>query len=242
MNKTVLFRWLAGYFSPRGLKLHFLALLGITITLLTMAGVFYAVRNSFSLLYTQISPLGSHEENPEGWPWFSAAMWFLGAGSIPILNFYRKGLYTLTFHARGIINVLFTIAIPSIIMIGFISPNFNILFHRIFAALAFGGFGLGFLFMGIEHINRDRKKTGDRPSIRLTVQFVTFICFIGAGAGSQVYGMLVGSYPAEGTWYAWALWEWLMFLSIIAMFTLTSMPLLQLASKNMDQDNVHDAS
>ena len=242
MDKMVLYRWLAGHFSPRGLKLHFLALLGITIALLTVAGVFYAGRNSFSLLYTQISPLGSHEENPGGWPWFSAAMWFLGAGSIPILNFYRNGLRALSFRARGIINVLFTIAIPSIIMIGFISPNFNILFHRIFAALAFGGFGLGFLVMGIEHIHRDRKKTGDRPSIRLTAQFVAFICFIGACTGSQVYGMLVGPYPAESTWYAWALCEWLLFFSIIAMFMLTSMPLLQLVDRNMDQDDLHDAS
>jgi hypothetical protein len=240
MDKTVLLRWFAGNISPRGLKVHFIALIGITMALLTMAGVFYAMRNSFSLLYTQISPLGSHEENPWGWPWFSAAMWFLGVGSIPILNLYRKALDILNFKAKIIINLLFTLTIPSIIMIGFIPPNLDILFHRIFAALVFGGFGFGFLFMGIEHINRNRKNTGDRPSTRLTVQFVAFICFIGACIVSQGYGMLVGSYPAEGTWYAWALWEWLIFTGILIMFVLTSMPFLELARQNLDQHETHE--
>jgi len=231
MDATPIRAVLAGRFTPSALRRYLLTMFSATAALVLVAGGFYSSRSTFSLLRTQISPLGSPADNPLGWPFFSFGVWLLSIASIPLWRFYRRALPVLQARVSGVFLVLYLVAIPAVFTIGLVPPELDITAHRVLAATALGGFGLAFFFSGIGFIISKYARNNTRIPAALIAPFIAYFPLIAIGITSQVYAASLGTFPAEDTWYAWALWEWLLFSGIIAMCVFTSLPLAGIVQK-----------
>ncbi len=202
--------------------LDFLVIFGILGLLFLLLSVFtYPPYNNYSIMKDTISFLGSSDadNNPDGWWFFSIALFVFGFMMFPIA-FYRFKRFKLVNKPLALISLLFyIIADIGLILVALIPDNGGVSYfsdlsagrlHNYVSILAFGGFGLAFL-VDLFIFLLDNLKFHYFNAIAWVIVYIIFFIVVGMTAYTQITWSNIcksNCWPGDGI-YSFPLWEWI---------------------------------
>lgn len=225
----IMFEILLGTFTSPLLNYYIAIQLGLFVTLMLVAWLFYSRKNRYSVLRCTMSFLGSPDEvrNPQGWYFFSIAVVWKMLTDIPLMMYFFRYLSKHSIFAAYVSILFYGICIISGIIVGFFpdtekketSGNFFKdlrlgMVHNIAAVLSFGATFIANLTVSIFYLVN--------PYTRLLSEWLPplliFIAAIVGGLFSQIKWQMklkknkkLNPWPGNG-WYSLPLWEWTLFI------------------------------
>jgi len=238
-----------GHFTPRGLACYFLAgyvlIAGLCLTAYGFyQGHYYAGRHPeaapYSIFTSTFSYLGSFDlkKNPEGWFFFSLALWILALFLVPLTQYIGRRMAVINKTGAIVGAGLFLLGAAAIALVGlfpdsgqdFVTDLKYGKIHNLFALVAFAGLVFGPLWFGLMlarfNLFHPRHRSPPHDDARAAFQrpalHLPFLLLVGVLAGAVfflirwefIYRRLgQPHWPGVGL-YAFPLWEWLYILTL----------------------------
>ena len=240
---------LKGHFTPRGLACYFLAgyalIAGLCLTAYGFyQGHYYAGRHPdatpYSVFTSTFSFLGSfdHKKNPEGWVFFSLALWIMALFMLPLTRYINRRMTVISPGGAKTGIRMLLLGAAALALVGvfpdsgqdFVADLHYGKIHNLLALLAFAGLSFGSLWFGLMLARFNPFHPGHRPPhhddaqaafhhpalhlpfVMLGGVLVTAICFL--IRWECIYRRLgQPHWPGVGL-YSFPLWEWLYILTL----------------------------
>jgi hypothetical protein len=193
---------------------YFLGVIAAFFTFLLLAHATFP--RDYCILYESVSTLGVLEENPNGWFFFTAALWIAAIGLVPYYCIIVKLLGPINKALAVIMLILYLLTSIGLFMAGTFqeSGDYHEI-HLISAYFGFGGFFLAGIFtwilVGIKIAKHNGKKT-----LRI-VAYVGAIAALSTGAALFIFHLVVvGDYLGDpyGPFIGFPFTEWLLVITI----------------------------
>ena len=227
---------LNGKFSKHFLTHRFLPIMeGFMAINLLLAWLLFPAELNYNIIDNSISQLGSTQDNPNGWIFFSIGMISWGFLLIPIFLYFHRRLNKICKHTARLGTFFALIGSIFIALIGVV-PDDNIdIFgenlsdiHVIVAVVGFSGLGLGILFYQLPILKDSFFKRGNKQfSLGMVFGAYGLIFLGGIGMGTaEIIKEIEGlGFPGPGL-LSFPFWEWmlLLFFFIFLIFASFFMP------------------
>jgi hypothetical protein len=235
MNKSFLSRLFRGEITRTEQKKFFLPSFCLILLLILIVWILYPAENEYSIMTHTFSFLGSFnsEHNPQWWWIFTIALLMLGFVCIPLVIYLHRRFVKVAAFAARFNTLLLLIGCLGMILVAIFPDAGGIVvgdiewtdIHGKVSLLAFGGFGIGFIFDGIL-LAKDRFKWfphgGEKifDHSKVIWPYLMFIIVVGVAAyfliaWEFIYLQLKAADPTIGshwsaalnTIYSFPLWE-----------------------------------
>jgi len=227
--------YITGNFSKREFT-HIVipALLISFFSFLFLAWVFFPPELNYNIFKNSISHLGSKEDSPNGWYFFSIAIMIWGIQLIPIILYIHRRLKNICKFTTTIGTFFGLLGCIFVFFIGIIIDDSSIIIfdaemsrvHVIVAAIGMGSIGVCILFYYFPIFKDTFFKRGNRqfPFVWVTIAY-TLILFGGFGMGiaELIKAQQDIGWPGPG-FLSFTFWEWALmiifniFLSMASFF------------------------
>ncbi len=197
---------------------YFLGIIAAFFIFLLLARATFPLE--YSILENSVSNLGRADYNPNGWFFFTAALWIAAIGLVPYYIILLKTLWPINKVTATIMLILYLITSVGLFMAGlFQEGSVNDRLHLLSAYFGFGGFFLAGIFtwilVGVKIARHDGKK------VMHIVAYIIAIVTLSTGACSFIAHLVldeVGVINFDGDPYGpfigFTFTEWLLVLTI----------------------------
>ena len=191
-------------------KTIFIVMIGWVITYFILSMVIYAQFQPFSIESVWISSLGNPESNHSAQPVFNAGTF--------VTTFFFALHFVYLFHRVPIRDKAFQYFLQFLVYAGSVGFGAISIFtdniqpiHDIMAGFAFGGLGLGYMFLDLHFLNLTSvKDLGARRRGYIRLIIVLSLAFLIVAVGVFIAGGV--NYKQNSDWII--VWEWLAFFAL----------------------------